>query len=802
MSLSERHDESMKFLRLLYPSGPWTITAIHPKNRSSTGDAEIHTRTYSTEEDVLRFLRDRREWNLYYNVNPVVAPVQKKPERWEISAVHYLQVDCDPMKGESPEAQWEGIKSKLSMPANMPPPTTLVRSGNGGNALWAIEEPLPIKGDSPAEREASAIILGGYSYQIELILQGVDACHNVDRILRLPGTLNWPTEIKIAKYGRTEPSLAELVFWEPSRVYPIKMFHCAPHTVASKAIRGGATRHGFQAPSNTERVSSLEALELGVLESARPGSADELRATIRDGSPPVRFAEKWAKGRSEMVFWVVCELVRAGVPDPKIYSIITDPEWGVSAHVLEQRSNVKRYAERQIDRAHDVAIHPALSEFNEKYAAIEDAGGKCMIIKEDADDDNGGVTYLTPGSFKEFFENRMVKVPTVDSKGKACEQEVPAGHWWWRNPYRRQFDSMCYEPGKITPRRYNLWRGFAVEPIPGGSWSLYKQFLLDNICRGVQRDYDYLIQWMAYHVQHPAEPGHTAVVMQGLQGTGKGTVVEVYASLWGCHFFPLSDGEQLTGKFTGHLRNKSLIYADEAFFAGDYHNEAKMKTLVTERRLNIEDKGLRIRETNNYLKIIIASNKEWVIRAEDSDRRYFVLNTMPLSSNEVRKLREAIIAQLDNGGRSALLYDLLGMDLSKFDIRDVPQTEGLTMQKELSLNGEQTWWHNKLTAAEILPDLAWGKPMQCRLVMDDYYNHFARSKTGGKPIGEAAFGRFLTKVTPDPDHLRVSVNGKNHYKFPPLSVCREHWNTVMRARFLFPPEPELPRRKDEPELAF
>lgn len=798
MTIKADHQLALNFLRSLYPQGPWILCAIHPTKRNPiTGDAETKTRTFTDIEYARAFLKQFGEWNLYYSVNPTVAPVEKKPERHEIKAVHYLQVDLDPLPGETPSLARQRILPKLEHPpGGLLLPTTIVWSGNGGQALWGLVDPPPIQGESRVEREASADREKGRSHQIELIMGGADATHNVDRIMRLPGTLNWPTQKKIDKYGRTDPVLAELILFDDSRRYRADQFVClTPATSVPRASVGGPTRHGYSAGGNIERFADLSTLDLTRLKEIGR-DPDAVILTINTGQPPEEFAQKWGGDRSKMVLWVCCELVRANVSDDKIYSIITDPAFPISAHVLDQRSGVKRYAERQIDRAHDMAVHEDLAWVNERYAAIEDVGGKCAIIKEllTLDLHEPTVSYKSPSDFREFFANRYVTVKKkqVDKKGniKEVEDTVELGTWWWKHPMRRQFDRVVFEPERKIPGAYNLWRGFGVDPVPG-DWSIFKQLMLDNLCRGNEAHYDYLIRAVAHWFQHPGEQGWVAIVLQGAQGTGKGTFAHTLGKLWGRHYYHLIDGRHLVGQFTGHLRDKLMVFADEAFFAGDYQAESKIKGLVTEQTINIEDKYVRTQSFRNYLKILIASNKKWVIRAEETDRRYYVLDALPMAAREVEKLRVAIDAQMEAGGLGGLLYDLLHMDLSGFNIRHIPQTEALAQQKELSMSTEQTWWANKLYSGELIGDhFEWTKPLPCKLLTDDYYNYHQRSRSNGRPLPESVLGRFIQDSVPVEQGrtLRVNDDGRAKYRFPPLRACREHWEKIINAKLSWPAE--------------
>jgi hypothetical protein len=48
-------------------------------------------------------------------------------------------------------------------------------------------------------------------------------------------------------------------------------------------------------------------------------------------------------------------------------------------------------------------------------------------------------------------------------------------------------------------------------------------------------------------------------------------------------------------------------------------------------------------------------------------------------------------------GYAAMLHDLLALDLTHFNVRAVPVTEGLQQERKLSLSISETWWQDALS---------------------------------------------------------------------------------------------------------
>lgn len=305
---------AIDFLRTIYPDGPWVLTAIAPDGPG------IVTRTFAPDQEpALRawLVEHGASHNLYWAVNPPVRPLTKKASRADIAALAWLHVDIDPRAGEELAAERERALRKLTtdLPADVPPPTIIIDSGGGYQGFWRLAETVPINGDIEKAEDAKL-----WNLQLEIAF-GADSCHNIDRIMRLPGTVNRPDAKKRAK-GRTE-ALARAVELHADRVYPIEQFHKAQSKARSP---------------RPARVGSVQDLPV----------SDEVKVAVEHGHDPNDPSR--LPSRSEWLFWVVCELLRAKVDDDTICSVITDERFAISASVIE-KSNAGEYARRQVDRA-------------------------------------------------------------------------------------------------------------------------------------------------------------------------------------------------------------------------------------------------------------------------------------------------------------------------------------------------------------------------------------------------------------------------------------------------------------------
>lgn len=767
--------QSLAWLEWWRPGGPWVLTTIPVDRRA------IQTCTWTAAEtdQLVDWLEAKVTdgWNVYYHVNPTLSPLGKKAEVVDIASLDWLHVDVDPEPGQDIDQERERILSMLQdRTLGLPEPSAIVFSGGGYQAYWRLAEPLPLNGDRTKAEDASR-----YNQQVELLL-GADRCHNVDRIMRLPGTVNWPNDKK-RKRGQ-EPALSFVVA-QSGAAYPIDRF-----TKATE--RQDSTRVVVNGPESTRVVVSGNVAPVDL--DSLPAEVDSrVKSVIVQGHDPDQRLNGPDQSRSAWLLFVCGALVRAGVDDDTVYSIITCEDYGISASVLDKGNSaqVHRYATRQIQRAKEHKEAPELMEMNDKYAVVESIGGRSRIAKEVYDHDLGhpDVQFLLPDGFKLTHCNRKVAETRTDANGNQSVVHVTLGKWWLEHPARRTYESVVFQPERQTPGQLNLWRGFAFDAIPGDC-SLFLEHCRRVLCRGNEDHYQYLMGWMARKVQHPGKPAQTAVVIHGKQGTGKGTFAHHFGALFGVHYKHVVNPDHVTGQFNNVLRDACVVFADECFRKEKRHVSA-LKSLITEPTLRVEAKGVDSLAVRNCVGMILATNEDWAVMAELDDRRFFVLHV----GDDHRRDSDyfgAIQKQMDDGGYQALMHYLASYDLANFNVREVPTTDALKSQQRHSMSDMEAWWYEVLESGRQLPELEdWGTDVPTNQLVDS-----VQVIGGTKHSTAVRVGMFLTKMVPGLAKVRSSQavkwtdsKGRERYdrrpwvwRFPDLAACRARWDSEYGAQ--------------------
>lgn len=196
--------KAINFLKHFRP-GLHNIIAIDPVSEGITGI----TRPIDSP-DLLNFIeRNNGTRNLYYSVNePNADAPDDKLKKHHIKKINAVWLDADPKKDLPLERERERLaKFAVDLKTGANPPTYITDSGGGIQAFWLLDAPLDANKDNVIKAES---LSRGLAEQY-----GTDFVHNIDRVMRIPFTVNIPNEKK-QKAGRTR-AVAKIIHAESPR---------------------------------------------------------------------------------------------------------------------------------------------------------------------------------------------------------------------------------------------------------------------------------------------------------------------------------------------------------------------------------------------------------------------------------------------------------------------------------------------------------------------------------------------------------------------------------------------------------
>ena len=488
--------------------------------------------------------------------------------------------------------------------------------------------------------------------------------------------------------------------------------------------------------------------------------------------------------RSEAIGKVLGALIGAGYDDRLIFYIFD--HYPIGEKYRGKGSSRKNWLQGEIRRsgkyidAHrqdtgenqDQSDCPAcVLELNEKHAIVM-LGGKCVVLNEDFDPVfmRKDISFSHIDDLNKRYANRREPNPYANGHSESSVAKI-----WFESPHRRQFDGIVFSPEENVPGFYNLYRGLGVEPKPG-DWTLMQQHIRDVIANGNEEIERYIVAWMADLVQKPGgqRPG-TAIVLRGKQGTGKGSFASQLGRIVGPHFLHITNQHQLTGRFNNHLKDALLVFVDEGFWGGDKKIEGQLKAWVTEDQIMIEPKGKDPFPGRNHMRLIIASNNAWVVPAGKEERRFFVID---VAENHIqdKEYFGALYRQMESGGREAMLYDLLHMDISGYDLRSFPRTQALLEQIVNSMSSFERYWLDQLYNGSFgRSDTDWNDPVSVDGFYDCYIEFEQRIGQRHR-LSKSQVGKELRKLCPGIQRVKKQKFHQDRaffYTFPPLEDCRK-----------------------------
>lgn len=253
---------------------------------------------------------------------------------------------------------------------------------------------------------------------------------------------------------------------------------------------------------------------------------------------------------------------------------------------------------------------------------------------------------------------------------------------WVDSPDRKviKLSNVRFAPGVNLPadRYINLFSGMEMKPaampqptMPRNFYELIPLFpqceniiaLAYHLCDARDDVLEWMLNWIAYPLQHLGAKLDTAILMHGsVHGSGKSMFWEKCVKpLYGRYAVTLGQ-DQLDTNYTGTRSGKLFMLFEEVFSSKQrYSNTGKIKHMITGLTQVIEKKFMNAWEEENHGNCVFLSNAIQPMHVESYDRRFQVI--WPIETAD-----ESIYAEVDrevaSGGLEAFLAFLHALPLT------------------------------------------------------------------------------------------------------------------------------------------
>jgi hypothetical protein len=288
------------------------------------------------------------------------------------------------------------------------------------------------------------------------------------------------------------------------------------------------------------------------------------------------------------------------------------------------------------------------------------------------------------------YANRRAVIATREG-----EQEKNLAAEWLTWPGRREHAALTYAPGELPVTKtnhLNLWTGLGVEPAKGDVTPFAQ--LIKHLFGNAPEHQRWVLQWLAYPLQHPGAKLYSAVVLFSLhQGVGKSLLGLTLGKIYGRNFSEISQ-EQLHGNFNEWAASKQFILGDEITARDNQERRRdidRIKAMITREQLTVNGKYQRPYTITDCVNYFFTTQHPDAFLLDDNDRRFFVheITSPPQPLTFYQRYDRWLRSDV---GAGALLYHLLNLDLVGFNpLAPAPMTEAKRDMIDLSRSDLDTW---------------------------------------------------------------------------------------------------------------
>ena len=237
------------------------------------------------------------------------------------------------------------------------------------------------------------------------------------------------------------------------------------------------------------------------------------------------------------------------------------------------------------------------------------------------------------------YENLFFQEKVMEKVNKV-EQEVvkqkPFINKWLKDENILTYEHIDFIPPDIynsdKKHIYNMWSGFKAEKLP----EINKDERMSLIMPIIQHfrevicgeHYPFMLQCLASIIQRPSKPTGVILLIQGSQGSGKGSIFDFFRTrILGEELSKQTEGlSPIFDRFSNVMVNKLFIQADEISMGEcvGNNNLEKLKNRTTIGTVQYEKKGIDPIVINNYANFILTTNNDNSIKIPYDDRRFCV----------------------------------------------------------------------------------------------------------------------------------------------------------------------------------
>jgi hypothetical protein len=423
----------------------------------------------------------------------------------------------------------------------------------------------------------------------------------------------------------------------------------------------------------------------------------------------------------------------------------------------------------------------------DKFVLIQLGGKICMLEQDNiAKVQNGDP--MAQLQFLEIPHGKLLIRREIEAYPIPCLKPKEVIEDFFKNPETIVFKGVACSPLTQPPDILNLWTGPIVTPQPG-CWDVIRHYLYNVICDCDQDLYQYLINYLAHMLQQPQDKPEVMIVLMGDEGAGKSFYFRLLKAIWGRSALLVQDMDSVVGQFNKPLETAFVVCMDEALFVGDKKAQDKLKSMITEPTIQIEQKYEPRHQIASFHRFAATTNRDHFAQIRSEDRRYLFIRVSNIHQQDQSYFADFSAALADGITVPAFVDHLLSVDLTEYNPRLKPATKERSAQKILSLSGFPRYWYEALYEGKIYGAVpinsSWqqGDFVQSSTLVNQY-KEYDRSadKYGG--IQSSTIHKELVKMCPSIKPKRQ--DNKRGFELPTLDQARQEFDVYLGDKVPWP----------------
>jgi hypothetical protein len=320
---------------------------------------------------------------------------------------------------------------------------------------------------------------------------------------------------------------------------------------------------------------------------------------------------------------------------------------------------------------------------------------KSLFVKKD----NNQIILMTKTNIITAYEHLYYDKIKISNNGNVTYVSKQFIYDWSINEDIKTYNDVGIYPKKeLCPKNiFNMWVPFDMEKEMNYVHREQElQFILNHIkilCNHQKEVYDFFIKWTADMFQNPHIKNGVMPIFIALQGSGKNTYVEMIKKMMGCNkVFESSDpSRDVWGNFNSSMKDCFFVHLEELSKKDLIEATGKVKALITNPELTINQKGISQYSIHSYHRFIATTNNEDPIPTSKDDRRNFIIRCSDEKKGDTDYFNHLYNLLNDENVIKTCYEYFKNLDISDFNIKIFPSTDYHNELKEMNESPIDGW---------------------------------------------------------------------------------------------------------------